>query len=82
MTKKKSHQRGFIFGFSQAIQFVAWGVTLWFGGWLVERNEIEFTDVFTVQNAIIGMGSPSVRAVTILNCRWGGNGRLLIRLRG
>ena len=60
---------------------MAWGVTLWFGGWLVERNEIEFTDVFTVQNAIIGTGLVIFMAFKILNCRRGGNGWLLIRLR-
>jgi len=54
LTMKKSHQRGFIFGFSQAIQFFAWGLTLWFGGYLVDIGEAEFKDVFTVTNAVIG----------------------------
>jgi hypothetical protein len=47
LTMKKSHQRGFIFGFSQAIQFFAWGLTLWFGGYLVDIGEADFKDVFT-----------------------------------
>merc|ERR1719233_1108093 len=54
LTMKKSHQRGFIFGFSQAIQFFAWGLTLWFGGYLVDIGEADFADVFTVTNAVIG----------------------------
>merc|ERR1711892_173759 len=54
MGMKKSHQRGFIFGFSQAIQFFAWGLTLWFGGYLVDIGEANFSDVFTVTNAVIG----------------------------
>merc|ERR1712106_55546 len=54
LTMKKSHQRGFIFGFSQALQFFAWGHTLWFGGYLVDIGEADFKDVFTVTNAVIG----------------------------
>merc|ERR1719483_1975780 len=54
LTMKKSHQRGFIFGFSQAIQYIGWGLTLWFGGYLVDIGEADFKDVFTVTNAVIG----------------------------
>ena len=44
---KKSYQSGFIFGFAQAILFFAWGLTIWFGGYLVDIGEADFKDVFT-----------------------------------
>merc|ERR1719394_2155514 len=50
----KSHKRGFIFGFSQGVQYFAWGVTLWYGGYLVDIGDATYQEVFTVQNAIIG----------------------------
>jgi len=53
LTIKKSHMRGFIFGFSQSIQFVAWAVIMWYGGYLVDQRETEFAAVFTVTNAIL-----------------------------
>ena len=46
LTIKKSHLRGFIFGFSQSIQFVAWAVIMWYGGYLVENEGVLFEDVF------------------------------------
>merc|ERR1712226_1247184 len=53
LTIKKSHLRGFIFGFSQSIQFVAWAVIMWYGGYLVDQGETEFENVFIVTNAIL-----------------------------
>ena len=47
LTIRKSHLRGIIFGFSQSIQFVAWAVILWYGGYLVDQRETEFSAVFT-----------------------------------
>jgi ABC-type multidrug transport system fused ATPase/permease subunit len=47
LTLKKSHLRGFIFGFSQSIQFVAWAVIMWYGGYLVDQGETLFPAVFT-----------------------------------
>ena len=46
LTLKKSHFRGFVFGFSQATQFFAWGTTMWYGGYLVDQGEMTFEDVF------------------------------------
>ena len=46
MTLSKAHMRGFIFGFSQSIQFVAWAVIMWYGGYLVDQGETEFENVF------------------------------------
>ena len=46
LSKKKSNLRGFIFGFSQSIQFVAWAVIMWYGGYLVQEGETDFDAVF------------------------------------
>ena len=54
MTMNRSHVRGFIFGFSQAMQFFGWGIATFYGGVLVDRDEITFEDVFKVTHAIIG----------------------------
>jgi ABC-type multidrug transport system fused ATPase/permease subunit len=54
MTMNRSHMRGMIFGFAQAMQFFGWGIATFYGGILVDRNEIAFEDVFKVTNAIIG----------------------------
>lgn len=54
MNKNRSHKRGVIFGFSQGIQYISWGLTLWFGGYLVDIGKASFTEVYIVQNAIIG----------------------------
>ena len=47
MMTKKSLYRGFLFGFSQAIQYFAWAMVITYGGYLVEHDFIEFTAVFT-----------------------------------
>ena len=52
--KKRSHMRGILFGFSQGIQSFSWGVSLWFGGYLVDIGEADYTEVFIVLDAIIG----------------------------
>merc|ERR1719362_969649 len=54
LNKNRSHKRGAIFGFSQGIQYLSWGLTLWFGGYLVDIGKASFTEVYIVQNAIIG----------------------------
>ena len=46
LTLKKSHMRGFVFGFSQAVQFFAFGVSLFYGGKLVEQGEITYKKAF------------------------------------
>ncbi len=48
MTMNRSHVRGMIFGFSQAMQFFGWGIATFYGGILVDRDEIAFEDVFKV----------------------------------
>ena len=45
-TSKQSHMRGFIFGFAQAIPQFAYGLTMWYGGYLVENDGLEFKDAF------------------------------------
>lgn len=44
--KTRSHLRGIIFGFSQGSQYISWGLTLWFGGYLVDIGKADFTEVF------------------------------------
>ena len=46
-TMRNSHKRGFIFGFSQGIQYFAWGLTLWYGGYLVDIGDATYQQVFT-----------------------------------
>ena len=46
MNKNRSHKRGVIFGFSQGIQYLSWGLTLWFGGYLVDNGKASFTEVY------------------------------------
>ena len=44
--QKQSHVRGFIFGFAQAIPNFAYGLIMWFGGYLVEIDDLEYKDAF------------------------------------
>ena len=46
-TIRKSHIRGFIFGFSQAVQFIMYAAVLWYGGYLVSERVADFGAVFT-----------------------------------
>ena len=46
-TMRNSHKRGFIFGFSQGVQYFAWGLTLWYGGYLVDIGDATYQQVFT-----------------------------------
>ena len=48
MTLSKAHMRGFIFGFSQAIQFFSWAACVFYGGYLVFGKEMTFHQVFKV----------------------------------
>ena len=52
-TIKKSHLRGFIFGFSQGSQFIMYSVIMWYGGYLVQIGATSFSTVFTVAEAIM-----------------------------
>ena len=38
--------RGFIFGFSQAIQFLSWAACVYVGGYLINTDEMTFEQVF------------------------------------
>ena len=53
MTLSKAHIRGFIFGFSQAIQFFSWAACVFCGGYLVHKEEITYHQVFKVACATI-----------------------------
>jgi len=50
-TMKKSHMRGFIFGFSQCVQFFLYALLMWYGGYLVEVGATDFATVFIVAEA-------------------------------
>ena len=57
MTLNKANIRGFIFGFSQAIQFFSWAACVFCGGYLVEAEEMNFHQVFKVAcTTITGAG--------------------------
>lgn len=45
-TLRKSHLRGFLFGFSQALQYFAWAMVLAYGGYLVDVGLLKFQSVF------------------------------------
>jgi len=45
-SRKQSHIRGLVFGFSQAIVFIAYAVAMWYGGYLVENEGVAYDDVF------------------------------------
>ena len=52
-TIRRSHLRGFIFGFSQGSQFILYSAIMWYGGYLVEVGATSFSSVFTVAEAIM-----------------------------
>nr|XP_053626234.1 LOW QUALITY PROTEIN: ATP-dependent translocase ABCB1-like [Cherax quadricarinatus] len=50
---RKSHVRGGTFGFAQAVPFFAYASTMFYGGHLVDRRELEYESVFKVAEAMI-----------------------------
>jgi len=50
----RAHKRGALFGFSQAAQFFGWGITTYYGGYLVVTECMDYQNVYIVTNAIIG----------------------------
>jgi len=52
-TIRRSHLRGFIFGFSQGSQFIMYSAIMWYGGYLVQIGATNFSTVFTVAEAIM-----------------------------
>lgn len=45
--------RGLLFAFSQATPMVSWGISLWYGGYLVKADNIEYKEVFKVTELLI-----------------------------
>ena len=43
---KKLHLSAIAFSFSQSIIFFAYAASFYFGAWLIEKNEMDFEDVF------------------------------------
>ncbi len=44
--KKKAHIRGVIFGFAQSIPFFAYAACMYYGGYLVENEGLEYEKTF------------------------------------
>lgn len=53
LSYSKSHIRGAVFGFAQASPFFAYGIAMYYGGYLVWNQEIPFEDAFKVAEALI-----------------------------
>lgn len=51
--KKRSHVRGLIFGFAQSVPFFAYSGCMFYGGWLVENQDLDYKNVFKVAEALI-----------------------------
>lgn len=43
---KKSHIRGLVFGFAQSTPFFAYAACMYYGGYLVENEDLPYEDVF------------------------------------
>lgn len=50
---KKSHLRGAAFGFAQAMPFFAYAVSMFYGGYLVNENQLTYEKLFKVAEALI-----------------------------
>jgi ABC-type bacteriocin/lantibiotic exporter with double-glycine peptidase domain len=48
ISKRRSHIRGLIFGFSQSMPFFAYSGCMYYGGYLVYSEGIEYKKVFKV----------------------------------
>jgi len=45
-SRRQSHVRGFVFGFSQSIPFFAYAAAMYYGGYLIENEGASYDDVF------------------------------------
>ncbi|XP_048755888.2 ATP-dependent translocase ABCB1-like isoform X2 [Ostrea edulis] len=50
---RKSHFTGIAFAASTAVMFFAYATAFYFGAYMIEKNEMTFTDVFKVFSAIV-----------------------------
>lgn len=61
--------RGFIFALGQAIPFVSYGITLWYGGLLIADRKIEYKDVLKLSQSLLAgiftLGQTMIFAPTI-----------------
>lgn len=53
LSYSKSHIRGAVFGFAQASPFFAYGIAMYYGGYLVCKQEIPYEDAFKVARSLI-----------------------------
>ena len=44
--KRKSHLRGLVFGFAQSMPFFAYAGCMYYGGYLVDKKELAYQNVF------------------------------------
>lgn len=44
--KRKSHIRGLVFGFAQSMPFFAYAGCMYYGGYLVDKGELEYQRVY------------------------------------
>ncbi len=44
--KRKSHIRGVVFGFAQSMPFFAYAACMYYGGYLVDKDDLEYEKVF------------------------------------
>ncbi len=44
--KKKAHIRGLIFGFAQSVPFFAYAACMYYGGYLVDNEGLDYEKVF------------------------------------
>ncbi|KAK2176084.1 hypothetical protein NP493_686g01047 [Ridgeia piscesae] len=60
---RMAHVIGLAFSFSQSLIYIVYGVSFYFGAWLIEHRGLQFVDVFKVFGAIVfgamGMGQAS-----------------------
>ena len=77
-TVKRSHVRGIVFGFAQSVPFFAYGGCMFYGGYLVYTEGIEYKIVFKVAEALI-LGTMMVGQATAFAPNYG-NVRITIKL--
>ncbi|XP_059477636.1 ATP-dependent translocase ABCB1-like [Neocloeon triangulifer] len=50
---RTAHIRGLVFGFGQTMPFFAYGISLYYGGWLVHYEKLPYENIIKVTEALI-----------------------------
>ena len=45
-SKRRAHIRGLVFGFAQSVPFFAYAGCMYYGGWLVVNEGLDYKNVF------------------------------------